>query len=149
VRQHSFSSTAFVCGPEIIIGEVRGDEAFDMLQAMNTARGFDDHHPCHTPATLFQLESMVAMASVNMPRSSPADCVRIQSSCRSRMERWHPQVVNIRDYRSRKRRQHAIFSTLSGKASGRMEGCGFVSATGIRPSSSTVTCGGILCDGDL
>ncbi len=30
----------------IIIGEVRGDEAFDMLQAMNTGHeGLDDHHP--------------------------------------------------------------------------------------------------------
>ena len=53
----------------IIIGEVRGEEALDMLQAMNTG-----HDGClttihaNTPRdALYRLDTMVAMANLNMP----------------------------------------------------------------------------------
>jgi len=53
----------------IIIGEVRGDEAFDMLQAMNTGHegSMTTIHANSCRDALSRLESMVAMASVNLP----------------------------------------------------------------------------------
>jgi pilus assembly protein CpaF len=56
----------------IIIGEIRGDEAFDMLQAMNTGHegSMTTIHANTTRDALTRLESMVAMASVNLPERS-------------------------------------------------------------------------------
>jgi pilus assembly protein CpaF len=56
----------------IIIGEIRGDEAFDMLQAMNTGHegSMTTIHANTTRDALSRLESMVAMASVNLPERS-------------------------------------------------------------------------------
>ena len=53
----------------IIIGEVRGEEAFDMLQAMNTGHeGSMATIHANTPRdALSRLESMVAMTSMNIP----------------------------------------------------------------------------------
>jgi pilus assembly protein CpaF len=52
----------------IIVGEVRGDEAFDMLQAMNTGHeGSMTTIHANTPRdALARLESMVAMGSTNL-----------------------------------------------------------------------------------
>jgi pilus assembly protein CpaF len=56
----------------IILGEVRGDEAFDMLQAMNTGHegSMATIHANTSRDALSRLESMVAMASVNIPERS-------------------------------------------------------------------------------
>ncbi len=53
----------------IIIGEVRGDEAFDMLQAMNTGHegSMTTIHANTCRDALSRLESMVAMANLNLP----------------------------------------------------------------------------------
>jgi pilus assembly protein CpaF len=53
----------------IIIGEVRGNEAFDMLQAMNTGHdGSMSTIHANTPRdALFRLENMVLMAAANLP----------------------------------------------------------------------------------
>ncbi|MGD8849367.1 MAG: CpaF family protein [Anaerolineales bacterium] len=53
----------------IIVGEVRGGEAFDMLQAMNTGhRGsMTTLHANSPPDALIRLESMVLMAGFDMP----------------------------------------------------------------------------------
>ena len=56
----------------IIVGEVRGEEALDMLQAMNTGHdGSLTTIHANTPRdALCRLETMVAMASFNMPDSA-------------------------------------------------------------------------------
>ena len=56
----------------IIVGEVRGGEAFDMLQAMNTGhRGSLTTLHANSPAdALIRLESMVLMAGFDMPVSA-------------------------------------------------------------------------------
>jgi pilus assembly protein CpaF len=56
----------------IIIGEVRGDEAFDMLQAMNTGHeGSMTTIHANTPRdALSRLESMIAMANLNLPEKT-------------------------------------------------------------------------------
>jgi pilus assembly protein CpaF len=56
----------------IIVGEVRGEEALDMLQAMNTGHdGSLTTIHANTPRdALSRLETMVAMASLNIPDSA-------------------------------------------------------------------------------
>jgi pilus assembly protein CpaF len=53
----------------IIVGEVRGNEAFDMLQAMNTGHdgSMSTVHANSPRDALFRLENMVLMASANLP----------------------------------------------------------------------------------
>jgi pilus assembly protein CpaF len=53
----------------IVLGEVRGDEALDMLQAMNTGHdGSLSTIHANTPRdSLMRLETMVAMAGLNIP----------------------------------------------------------------------------------
>jgi pilus assembly protein CpaF len=54
------------------MGEVRGEEAFDMLQAMNTGHeGSMTTIHANTPRdAISRLESMVAMGNMNMPEKS-------------------------------------------------------------------------------
>src|SRR5580692_3150417 len=56
----------------IIVGEVRGEEALDMLQAMNTGHdGSLTTIHANTPRdALSRLETMVAMSSLNIPESA-------------------------------------------------------------------------------
>ena len=56
----------------IIIGEVRGDEAFDMLQAMNTGHegSMTTIHANSPRDALSRLESMIAMANLNLPEKT-------------------------------------------------------------------------------
>ena len=56
----------------IIVGEVRGEEALDMLQAMNTGHdGSLTTIHANTPRdALSRLETMVAMASLNIPETA-------------------------------------------------------------------------------
>ena len=59
--------TRCVCGPDrIILGEVRGEEAFDMLQAMNTGHeGSMATIHANTPRdALSRLSQMVGMAGL-------------------------------------------------------------------------------------
>jgi pilus assembly protein CpaF len=56
----------------IVVGEVRGEEAFDMLQAMNTGHeGSMTTVHANTPRdAISRLESMVAMGNMNLPEKS-------------------------------------------------------------------------------
>jgi len=56
----------------IIVGEVRGDEALDMLQAMNTGHdgSLTTVHANSPRDALSRLETMVAMANLNIPESA-------------------------------------------------------------------------------
>ena len=84
----------------IIIGEVRGDEAFDMLQAMNTGHegSMTTIHANTSRDALSRLESMVAMANVNLPersiRQQIASAITIIVQV-SRMSDGTRKVVNI------------------------------------------------------
>ena len=70
----------------IIVGEVRGEEALDMLQAMNTGHdGSLTTVHANTPRdALSRLETMVAMANVNLPdkamRQQIASAIQIVDS---------------------------------------------------------------------
>ena len=52
----------------ILVGEVRGSEAFDMMQAMNTGHegSLTTIHANHPRDALARLENMIAMANLNL-----------------------------------------------------------------------------------
>jgi pilus assembly protein CpaF len=70
VRQRQLLVNSLRMRPDrIIIGEVRGEEAFDMLQAMNTGHegSMTTIHANTCRDAMARLESMVAMANFNLP----------------------------------------------------------------------------------
>src|SRR5438270_1260917 len=73
IRQRQLLINCLRMRPDrIILGEVRGDEAFDMLQAMNTGHeGSMCTVHANTPRdALTRLESMVAMANLSLPEKA-------------------------------------------------------------------------------
>ena len=70
IRQRQLVINALRMRPDrIVVGEVRGEEALDMLQAMNTGHdGSLTTVHANTPRdALARLETMLAMANVNLP----------------------------------------------------------------------------------
>jgi len=70
VRQRQLVINSLRMRPDrIVVGEVRGEEALDMLQAMNTGHdGSLTTVHANTPRdALTRLETMIAMANVNLP----------------------------------------------------------------------------------
>ena len=70
VRQRDLVVNALRMRPDrIIVGEVRSDEALDMLQAMNTGHdgGLTTIHANSPRDALYRLDTMVAMANLNLP----------------------------------------------------------------------------------
>jgi pilus assembly protein CpaF len=73
IRQRQLLINCLRMRPDrIIIGEVRGEEAFDMLQAMNTGHeGSMTTIHANTPRdAISRLESMVAMGNLSIPEKS-------------------------------------------------------------------------------
>jgi pilus assembly protein CpaF len=101
VRQRQLLINCLRMRPDrIIIGEVRGEEAFDMLQAMNTGHegSMTTIHANTCRDALSRLESMVAMANFNIPekavRQQIASAIGIIVQI-SRMSDGTRRVVNI------------------------------------------------------
>ena len=70
VKQRDLVVNALRMRPDrIIVGEVRSDEALDMLQAMNTGHdgSLTTIHANSPRDALYRLDTMVAMASINLP----------------------------------------------------------------------------------
>jgi pilus assembly protein CpaF len=70
VRQRDLVVNALRMRPDrIIVGEVRSDEALDMLQAMNTGHdgSLTTIHANSARDALYRLDTMVAMANLNLP----------------------------------------------------------------------------------
>jgi pilus assembly protein CpaF len=73
IRQRQLLINCLRMRPDrIIIGEVRGEEAFDMLQAMNTGHegSMATIHANTCRDALTRLESMVAMCNLNLPEKT-------------------------------------------------------------------------------
>jgi pilus assembly protein CpaF len=101
VRQRQLLVNSLRMRPDrIIIGEVRGEEAFDMLQAMNTGHegSMTTIHANSPRDALSRLESMVAMANINLPeravRQQMASAISIVVQI-SRMSDGGRRVTNI------------------------------------------------------
>jgi len=70
IRQRELVVNALRMRPDrIIVGEVRGEEALDMLQAMNTGHdgSLTTIHANSPRDALYRLDTMVAMADLNIP----------------------------------------------------------------------------------
>jgi len=70
IRQRQLVINALRMRPDrIIVGEVRGEEAIDMLQAMNTGHegSLTTIHANSPRDALSRLETMIAMAELNLP----------------------------------------------------------------------------------
>jgi pilus assembly protein CpaF len=86
----------------IVVGEVRGEEAVDMLQAMNTGHdGSLTTIHANTPRdALFRLENMFAMAGYNMPvkavRSQIASAIDVVIQL-ERMEDGRRRLVSMQE----------------------------------------------------
>ena len=77
IRQRELVKNALRMRPDrVILGEVRGEEAFDMLQAMNTGHegSMATIHANNPREAVTRLEQMVAMSSMRLP----AEAVRGQ-----------------------------------------------------------------------
>jgi pilus assembly protein CpaF len=73
VRQRQLVINSLRMRPDrIIVGEVRGEEALDMLQAMNTGHdgSLTTIHANSPRDALTRLETMVAMADLNLPETA-------------------------------------------------------------------------------
>ena len=73
IRQRELVKNALRMRPDrVILGEVRGEEAFDMLQAMNTGHegSMATIHANNPREAVTRLEQMVAMSSMRLPAES-------------------------------------------------------------------------------
>ena len=73
VRQRQLVINSLRMRPDrIVVGEVRGEEAFDMLQAMNTGHegSLTTVHANSQRDALARIENMVAMANLNIPEKA-------------------------------------------------------------------------------
>src|SRR6476646_2324667 len=103
IRQRELVKNALRMRPDrIIIGECRGEEAFDMLQAMNTGHegSMTTVHANTARDALTRLESMVAMTNLNLPektvRAQIASALTIVVQC-SRMSDGSRKAVSIHE----------------------------------------------------
>jgi pilus assembly protein CpaF len=84
----------------IIVGEVRGAEAFDMMQAMNTGHegSLTTIHANHPRDALARLENMINMANLNLPataiRQQIASAINIIVQV-SRMRDGHRRITYV------------------------------------------------------
>ncbi len=73
IRQRQLVINALRMRPDrIVVGEVRGEEALDMLQAMNTGHdgSLTTIHANSPRDALARLETMISMANMNLPEKS-------------------------------------------------------------------------------
>ena len=84
----------------IIVGEVRGPEAFDMMQAMNTGHegSLTSVHANHPRDAIARIENMINMANLNLGpiavRQQIASAIHLIIQI-SRMRDGHRRIVNV------------------------------------------------------
>ncbi|MBK9240204.1 MAG: CpaF family protein [Acidobacteria bacterium] len=145
IRQRQLVINALRMRPDrIIVGEVRGEEAVDMLQAMNTGHdgSLTTIHANSPRDALYRLDTMVAMASLNLPdkgvRQQVASAINLvvhlarmsdgtrKVVCVSEITGMEGDMVSMQDI--------FLFEKLGVDPNGKVKGR-FV-ATGIRPKSA-------------
>jgi pilus assembly protein CpaF len=145
IRQRQLVINALRMRPDrIVVGEVRGEEAVDMLQAMNTGHdGSLTTIHANTPRdALYRLDTMVAMASLNLPdkaiRQQVASAINLIAQV-SRMADGTRKITSISEITGMEgdvitMQDIFVFERTGinekGKVTGRFR------ATGIRPKAS-------------
>jgi pilus assembly protein CpaF len=125
----------------IIVGEVRGGEAFDMMQAMNTGHdgSLTTIHANSPRDALYRLDTMVAMANLNLPeravREQTASAINllIQVTRLSDGSRKVTAVTEITGMEQAVITMQDIFLFERKKIDRTGKVCGWFRATGIRP----------------
>ncbi|MBW6493598.1 MAG: CpaF family protein [Burkholderiaceae bacterium] len=142
VAQRALVRNALRMRPDrIILGEVRGAEALDMLQAMNTGHeGSMTTVHANTPRdALARLESMIAMAGVDLPpkagRTQIASAISIVIQT-SRLIDGSRKIVSVQELTGMEgdtvtMQEIFSFRQTGVDAKGAVEG--YFSATGVRP----------------
>ncbi len=145
VRQRQLVINALRMRPDrIIVGEVRGDEALDMLQAMNTGHdgSLTTVHANSARDALHRLDTMVAMANLNIPeravRQQIVSAVQLVVHV-SRMADGTRKVTSITEITGMEGEMISmqdifLFDRTGISAEGRV--CGRFRASGIRPRCS-------------
>ena len=145
VRQRQLVINALRMRPDrIIVGEVRGDEALDMLQAMNTGHdgSLTTVHANSARDALHRLDTMVAMANLNIPeravRQQIVSAIQLMVHV-SRMADGTRKVTSITEITGMEGDMISIqdiflFDRTGISAEGRV--CGRFRASGIRPRCS-------------
>ncbi len=145
VRQRDLVVNALRMRPDrIIVGEVRSDEALDMLQAMNTGHdgSLTTVHANSPRDALYRLDTMVAMANLNIPekaiRQQVASAIEIVIQI-SRMADGTRKVTAISELTGMERdtitmQDLFVFEKTGIAESGKVQGR--FRATGIRPRCS-------------
>ncbi len=142
VRQRDLVKNALRMRPDrIIIGECRGDEAFDMLQAMNTGHegSMTTVHANSPRDALKRLEQMVAMAAMGLPvpsiRAQIASAITIVMQLQ-RMPDGRRRLTSIDEIRGMEGdviQMHEIFKFVKERTDAKGNLVGHFEATGIRP----------------
>ena len=156
VSQRELLRNALRMRPDrIILGEVRGEEAFDMLQAMNTGHdgSISTVHANTARDALTRIENMVQMGTFNLPSRAIRSQIVGAIDLIVQVERMRDGVRRVtpaqRDLRPRGRRHHderpgGVRVRARGPAGphrrplrGRQLAAGFLAAAGVfRPRSS-------------
>ena len=138
IKMKSLIKTALRMRPErIIVGEVRGEEALDMLQAMNTGHdgSMSTGHANSTEDMLSRLETMVLMAAplpldaIRKQIASALDIIIFLSRLRDHSRRTM-EISEVLDYRNGVIELSPIFlfeyegETNDGKVAGRLKRTG-------------------------
>src|SRR5215203_4271683 len=145
VRQRDLVVNALRMRPDrIIMGEVRSEEALDMLQAMNTGHdgSLTTIHSNSARDALYRLDTMVAMANLSIPeraiRQQVASAINVivqvsrqsDGTCRitgvTEITGMEGDIITMQDIFS--------FEKTGLRADGKV--CGRFRATGIRPKCS-------------
>ena len=113
IRQRQLLINALRMRPDrIVVGEVRGEEALDMLQAMNTGHdGSLTTVHANTPRdALSRIETMIAMGAINLPERAMRQQIAVGDPDRHPAvahERRHAQGhQHLGDHRHGRRRDH-------------------------------------------
>jgi pilus assembly protein CpaF len=145
IRQRQLVINALRMRPDrIIIGEVRGEEALDMMQAMNTGHdgSLTTIHANSPRDALYRLDTMVAMANLNLPeraiREQTASAVNLLIQV-TRLSDGSRKVTAITEITGMEQviitmQDIFLFERKGVDKSGKV--CGFFRATGIRPKCS-------------
>jgi pilus assembly protein CpaF len=142
VRQRELVVNALRMRPDrIIVGEVRGEEALDMLQAMNTGHdgSLTTIHANSPRDALYRLDTMVAMANLNIPekaiRQQIASAIELVVQV-ARLSDGTRKVTSITEITGMERevitmQEIFLFERTGIREDGKV--CGRFRATGIRP----------------
>ena len=142
VRQRELLKNALRMRPDrIIVGEVRGEEAFDMLQAMNTGHeGSMCTIHANTPRdAMSRLEQMIGMAGMPMSQMSIRQQIASAVDLIVQVERLHDgarKLVSISEITGMENDVIQMHDIMVYKKTGVDENNnvrGYFQATGIRP----------------